>query len=134
LLATATAVITLSDGSRLLGKDELKDVTNQQIATYMENNFAMTRYKVLDDKIVTYYNITYLEPTHSDYTYNDSNNITHTIEDTYRVFTQQKPFVIELSLWELCINKTTKENCKNYLLDREIPYYLIENVSYELNN
>lgn len=129
MLAGVMAVVTMQNGNKILGDDEFANVTDDQIQTYMENNLEMTRYKLLDEKIIVYYNITYIEPTHSSYTYNDSENITHTLDKPYKVFTQEKPFTISTDLWERCINKTTKQNCRDYLVDRETPYYLVENAS-----
>lgn len=130
LLATATAILTLSDGSKLISEEELKTKTDEEIQNPMQNNVVMTRYVKLQDKMLFYYNHTYLEPTHSDYTYNDSNNVTQTIVKPYKIFTQEKAYPVSLDLWKKCINKTTESNCRDYLVDRTTPYYLIENNSY----
>lgn len=115
LIASVSAIITLENGNKIVSDAELEQVTDQQISNYMDNNLEMTRYKKVGDDIVVYYNVTYLEPTHNN--------------DTYRVFTQEKPFKIPGDLWELCINKTTNQNCRDFLADRQTPYYLIENYS-----
>lgn len=115
MLSGAIAIITLPNGDKILSDEELADVTNNQIRNYMENNLEITRHKLLDEKIIVYYNVTYLEPTH--------------VDNSYKVFTQEKPFKISKELWEKCINKTTNQNCRDYLVDRETPYYLIENNS-----
>jgi len=113
LVGTVSAIITLENGDKIVSDAELQQTTEQQISNYMDNTLEMTRYKIVGDNIIVYYNITYLEPTH--------------VNDSYRVFTQEKPFKISGELWELCINKTTNQNCRDYLVDRQTPYYLVEN-------
>lgn len=115
MLAGVMAIIVLPNGDKLLGDEDFSNVTDDQIQTYMENNLQMTKYKTLDEKIIVYYSIVYIEPTH--------------VNNNYRVFTQEKPFIISIDLWDFCINKTTKQNCRDYLVDRQTPYYLIENDS-----
>lgn len=126
LLTGVTAIVTLSNGNKILSDDELASKTDEQIQSYMENNLEMTRYKLLDEKIIVYYNITYVEPSHSSYFDNSTNE---TIDKPYRVFTQEKPFTISKEIWEKCTNKTTKQNCRDYLVDRETVFHLVENVS-----
>lgn len=115
LIGTVSAIITLENGDKIVTDADLQQITEQQISNYMNNTLEMTRYKIVQDNIFVYYNITYLEPTH--------------INDTYRVFIQEKPFKIPGELWERCTNKTTVQNCRGYLVDRQTPYYLVENVS-----
>jgi len=108
ILASASvfAIITLENGTKLLEKGELAEVTNNQIANYMENNLDMTRYRVLDTKIIVYYNITYVEPTNG----------------MYRIFIQEKPFKIPIELWQECLGQASKATCKTILADREEPF------------
>ena len=120
MLVGVMAVTILPNGDRILEKEEFSNVLDSQIQTYMENDLQITRYKLLDEKIIVYYNITYIEQTH--------------VNDTYRLFTQEKPFIISIDIWELCINKTTKQNCRNYLVDSITPYYLIQNESVVQDN
>lgn len=115
MLAGVMAVVILPNGDKMLGEEEFVNVADNQIQTHMENNLQMTRHKILNEKIITYYSITYIEPTH--------------INNSYRVFTQEKPFKISIDLWNFCINKTTKQNCRDYLIDRQTPYYFIKNNS-----
>lgn len=101
--------VVLDNGNIMLEDSEFSQVTNQQIANYMEHNLVITRYTKDNEKIKIYYNITYVEPTH------DENN-------SYRVFTQEKGFAIGLDLWSKCLNLTSQSNCKNILVDREEPF------------
>lgn len=117
LLAGVTAIITLENGDKIIESSELSQITDNQIANYMNNSLQITRHKLLNKKIIVYYNITYLEPMH--------------VNNSYRVFTQEKPFFISIELWKKCLNKTTKSTCKNLLVDRQNPYYLIENITRE---
>lgn len=107
LLIGAFAFVVLPSGTILLSKQEFSSLTNNQISNYMANNLQMTRYKVMDDRIIVYYNLTYIEPS---------------TNGTYRVFIQEKPFKIGIDLYEYCLNVTTLQNCKNYLVDRETPF------------
>jgi len=109
LVGTVTAIITLDNGDLVLENGELAGVTNNQIANYMENSFDLTRHKVMDDKIIVYYDITYVEPTHDG-------------AESFIVFTQEKPFKISIELWNECLSKTDKDSCKTILVDRDTPF------------
>lgn len=113
LLGSVISIINLPNGNKLLTKQEFSQLTNNQIFNYMKNNLNMTRYEILDNKILVYYNLTYVEPTHRD--------------GLYRVFSQEKPFKINIDLYEECLNLTTLQTCKIYLVDRTTPFYYITN-------
>ena len=115
LSTTVSAIIMLENGF-LLEITEMASVTDQQIQNYMTNNLVLADYKLMENKIITYYNITYLEPTNY---YNPENNPT---EKRYRVFTQYKPFIIKKGLWNYCLNKTTPNNCINILVNNPEPF------------
>ena len=115
LIASVSAIITLDNGDRIVSDSDLQQITEEQISSYMTNNLEITRSKKVGDNIFVYYNVTYLEPTH--------------VNNSYRVFTQEKAFQISLDLWKKCTNKTTNQNCRDYLVDRQTPFYLVENNS-----
>lgn len=106
LLAGTLAFVILDNGDILLEKEEFAQVTDNQIATYMQSVFKLTRYKVMDDKIIVYYNLTYIEPTQNE-------------NFSYKVFIQEKPFKIDINLYNKCMNVTTLEVCKQILVDNE---------------
>lgn len=119
LLAGSLAFIVQENGDILLNGTEFSEVTNQQIANHLDHNLVMTRYVKTNEKLIPYYNLTYIEPTH------DENN-------SYRVFTQEKGFPISLDLWNQCLNITTIQNCKNILVDRDTPFIYHEGEEDEL--
>ena len=120
LLAGTMAFIILENGNILIEEDEFAQVTNNQIENYMENNLQITRYKVLNDKILIYYNLTYVEPTQNK-------------NESYRIFIQEKPFTINIELYNKCINKTSLSNCKSILVDNEEPFIYNETIGEEIN-
>ena len=109
LIGIVSAFIILPNGY-LLEKDEMANVNNETIATYMLNTFKIADYKIMEDKIIIYYNITYVEPK------NNGDEI------QYKVFTQMKPFIIEKSLWNTCVNITTPETCIEVLVNYPEPF------------
>lgn len=115
LIGIVSALIIIDNGY-LLDRDEMSGVTDNQIANYMTNAFQIESYKVMENKIIIKYNITYVEPT------SYFNNETNTTESRYKVFTQPKPFIIDKSLWNECLNKTTTANCVNILVHNEEPF------------
>jgi len=106
LIGIVSALIVI-DGGYILDKEEMSRVSNSQIANYMTNAFQIESYKIMEDKIIIKYNITYVEPT---------------TNGTYKVFTQPKPYIIQKSLWNECLNKTTTANCVNILVHNEEPF------------
>ncbi len=106
LLSLVSALVVLDNGY-LLDRSEMAGVGNSQIANYMENAFQIESYKIMENKIIIKYNITYVEPKQ---------------DGTYKVFTQPKPFIIQKSLWNECLNKTTTANCVNILVHNEEPF------------
>ena len=105
--AGVIAWTVLPNGDIIIEQNELAQITNQQIANYMINQFDISRHYVADDKIIVYYNIVYLEPLH--------------MNGSYRVFTQEKPFIIKETVWDFCMNLTNdKQNvCVEYLVHKE---------------
>jgi hypothetical protein len=130
LLVSATAIITLSNGDKYISAEELSQLSDQQIQNYLQNNFECGDETLLKDKMRIRCNITYIEPTHSDYTHTDENNQTHTVIKPYRSFTQETNFYISNELREKCLNHTTENKCIGYLKTNTEPFYLIENNSY----
>lgn len=122
LVGTVSAIVATSNGY-ILNKNEMAGVGDNTIATYMQNTFGLADYKIMENKIITYYDITYLEP------YFSVNNETKETETKYKVFTQYKPFIIQKSLWNECLNKTSQANCVDYLVNREEPFTFVENNS-----
>jgi len=120
LVGGVSALIVTSNGY-ILNRNEMAGVGDSTIANYMTNAFGLADYKIMEDKIITYYNVTYLEP----YSSNG--------ETKYRVFTQYKPFQIQKSLWNKCVNLTSQSACIDYLVNRETPFVHVENISYQEN-
>lgn len=115
VISLTSALIVIQVGYQL-DKDEMASVTNTQIAQYMTNEFKMVDYKLMEDRIIIYYNITYIEPT----------NIGNGTQ--YKVFTQPKPFIIEKTLWNECLSLTSKETCIGILVNNPEPFnYTIPN-------
>jgi len=110
LIGIVSALIVI-DGGYILDKEEMAGVTDNQIANYMTNNFQLADYKIMENKIITYYNITYVEPT--------NNGI-------YKVFTQYKPFIIQKDLWNECLNKTTANTCVYILVNNPEPFVYVD--------
>jgi len=117
LVGIGSAVFVIPGGYQLT-KDEMSEVSDGDIANYMNNNFQIENYKLMENKIIVYYNITYVEPTKNG------------TETQYKVFTQPKPFIIPKSLWNECINLTTAAVCVDVLVNNEEPL----NVSVGLND
>jgi hypothetical protein len=63
LLVSVTAIITLPNGDKLIGEDELKTKTDQEIESSMENSIECESPTLLQNKIRVRCNISYLEPT-----------------------------------------------------------------------
>jgi len=116
LLVGLVSGFILYDGGYLLDRNEMSEVTNQQIQNYMENTFGIVDHKLMENRIIVYYNITYVEPT------SYFNNETNETETRYKVFTQPKPFIIEKELWNTCLNETTQQNCVNILVNNPEPF------------
>lgn len=100
----------ITNNGYILNKEEMANIGNDAIANYMINNFDIADYKIMENKIIIYYNITYVEP-------KKTNGKT-----MYQVFTQYKPFIIEKELWNTCINLTTQANCINLLVNNPEPF------------
>jgi hypothetical protein len=118
LIGGVSALIVTSDGY-ILNRDEMASVNDNVIASYMVNTFGLADYKIIEDKIITYYNITYLESSQG------INPETNKSETQYRVFTQYKPFIIQKNLWNECTNLTTQAACIDILVNRETPFVYV---------
>ena len=116
LLITTVSAIIVTNNGYILDRSEMAEVSNQEISNYMINTLALADYKIIEDRIIIYYNITYLESE------SYFNNETGQTETRYRVFTQYKPFIINKELWNDCIDITTKQNCVNVLVNNDEPY------------
>jgi hypothetical protein len=114
LIGIVSAFIVLPNGY-LLEKDEMAGINNEVIATYMVNSLNIESYKLMENKIIVYYNITYIEPTEY------FNGETNETETRYKVFTQPKPFIINIALWNECINLTTEAVCVDLLVNNPTP-------------
>ena len=114
LIGLVSALIVIDNGY-LLNRDEMSEVTDNQIADYMINTFQIDSYKIMENKIIIKYNITYVEPS----SYINENNES---VNGYRVFTQPKPFIIQKELWNECLNVTTTATCVDILVNREEPF------------
>jgi len=98
-------------------KDEFKKLSDNEIKDIMQNDNPLTRIDYLENKIMVYYNVTYLEPTH--------------VNNNYRKFTQEFGVKITYDEWDLCMEKIGKEeDCINYLVYDLTPHSVIENNSY----
>ncbi len=123
LLVGGVSALVVTNNGYILNKNEMAGVSDSTIANYMANTFGLADYKIVEDKIITYYNITYLER------YSSFNSETNETETQYRVFTQYKPFIIQKSLWNECTNLTTEAACVDLLVNRETPFTFVENNS-----
>ena len=122
LVGSVSALIVTTNGY-ILNRNEMAGVDDNTIANYMANTFGLADHKIMEDKIITYYNITYLEP------HQGINPETNESETQYRVFTQLKPFIIQKSLWNECVDLTNEDACIDYLVNRETPFVYVENNS-----
>lgn len=103
-IGTIFAFEILGNGDIILEGEEFAGIADGQIANYMSSSFQMTRHKVTPNDILVYYNITYVEPTH--------------VNDTYKVFRQEKPFKISKTLFDYCMGVADLETCKYYLTEK----------------
>ena len=55
-------------------------------------------------------------------------------ETQYKVFTQPKPFIIDKSLWNQCLNVTTQETCIEVLVNNPEPFYWTPEVEEDEEN
>ena len=123
LLIGGVSALIATENGYILNRSEMAGVGDNVIANYMVNEFGLADYKIIEDKIITYYNITYLESSQG------INPETNESETQYRVFTQYKPFIIQKSLWNECTNLTTEAACIDLLVNRETPFTFVENNS-----
>lgn len=123
LVGLVSAFIVLPNGY-LLEKSEMAGVNDAVIANYMVNNLNIDSYKLMEEKIIIYYNITYIEPTEY------FNNETNLSETRYKVFTQAKPFIINMALWNECLNATSAAACVDVLVNNPTPltYEVVEDI------
>ena len=58
------------EGGWIITQEEYQALTNQQIANYMLGELVLLNYEILPDKLIVYYGIVLIEPTHVNDTYN----------------------------------------------------------------
>jgi len=99
----ATAITDLGNGEYRITQQEFADLTNQQIAQYMQNSFEIEDISIQQGGIQILYNTVMIQP------YNDGTT-------DYHVFNHAFPAYITYDNLNLCIEMTTIETCVQLLV------------------
>jgi len=106
--AQVRAIEVLENGDIILTSQEFVSLSDEQIATYMYNEFTISEINLQNDKIEIVYNLVYVEPTHNN--------------NTYRVFNHGFQTYVTYDLLQECLSLVDMTTCVGLLVTNTEAY------------